>query len=157
VRTLPGEIRGDAAGQIEARTWAEAGEPYAERVLAKLERYAPGIRGLVLDRAILTPADLERRNPNLVGGDSLGGSMHPAQSFLFRPFAEVRDYETGIDRLLMVGAATWPGAGVNAISGYNVAHKLLAPPRRRSEDVALGLSAVRAAAAPLVRSARLRR
>ena len=27
----------------------------------------------------------------------------------------------------MTGAATWPGAGVNALSGYNVAQKLLAP------------------------------
>ncbi len=157
VRALPAEIRGDAAGMIEARDWSEAAEPYADRVLAKLERYAPGIRELVLDRAVLTPADLERHDANLAGGDSISGSMHLRQNFLFRPFPAVADYETGIDRLLMVGAATWPGAGVNAISGYNVAQKLLAPGPRRGEDLRLALSAVRAAGGPLVRAAARRR
>ena len=157
VRALPARIVGDALGQIDARSWPEAAHPYAERVLAKLERYAPGIGELVLDRAILTPADLERHNPNLVGGDSIAGSMHLGQNFLFRPFPEVRDYETGIEGLLMVGAGTWPGAGVNAISGYNVAHKLLAPPRRRGEDLRFALGAARAAAAPLARAVLRRR
>jgi phytoene dehydrogenase-like protein len=157
VRALPGTIRGDSAGEIVARDWPGAAEPYADRVLAKLERYAPGIGDLVLDRAVLTPADLERHDPNLAGGDSIAGSMHLRQNFLFRPFPNVRDYETGVDRLLMVGAATWPGAGVNAISGYNVAQKLLAPPRRRGEDAKLAVSGVRAAGGSLWRSARRRR
>ena len=157
VRALPSEIRGDAAGAIEARDWSAAAEPYADRVLAKLERYAPGIGELVLDRAVLTPADLERHDPNLAGGDSISGSMHLRQNFLFRPFPAVADYETGIDRLLMVGAATWPGAGVNAISGYNVAQKLLAPAPRWGEDLRLALSAVRAAGGPLVRAVARRR
>jgi phytoene dehydrogenase-like protein len=157
VRALPGEIRGDAAGSIDARSWPAAAEPYADRVLAKLERYAPGIGELVLERAVLTPADLERHDPNLAGGDSIAGSMHLRQNFLFRPFPAAGDYETGIDGLLMVGAATWPGAGVNALSGYNVAHKLLAPARRRGDDVKLALSAARAAGGPLVRAAVRRR
>ncbi len=157
VRALPAAIRGDAAGAIEARDWAAAAEPYADRVLAKLERYAPGIGELVLDRAVMTPADLERHNANLGGGDSIAGSMHLRQNFLFRPFPAVADYQTGIESLLMVGAATWPGAGVNALSGYNVAHKLLAPEPRRGEDLRLVLSAMRAAAGPLVRAAARRR
>jgi phytoene dehydrogenase-like protein len=148
VRSVPGRIAGDALGEIEARSWEQAAEPFVDRVLAKLDRYAPGIGELVLDRAILTPAELEARNPNLVGGDSLAGSMHLSQNFVLRPFAEVADYETGIDGLLMVGAATWPGAGVNAISGFNVARKLLAPQPRLREDTRLALNAVRAAAAP---------
>jgi phytoene dehydrogenase-like protein len=157
VRALPAEIRGDAAGAIEARDWSAAAEPCADRVLAKLERYAPGIGDLVLDRAVLTPADLERHDPNLAGGDSIAGSMHLRQNFLFRPFPALADYETGVDGLLMVGAATWPGAGVNALSGYNVAHKLLGPAPRRGDDARLVLSAVRAAGAPLVRAAARRR
>jgi phytoene dehydrogenase-like protein len=157
VRALPSRIRGDASGEIEARDWDQAREPYVDRVLAKLERYAPGIGDLVLDRAALTPADLERHNPCLAGGDSIAGSMHLRQNFLFRPFPGVHDYETGIDRLLMLGAATWPGAGVNAISGYNVARKLLAPPTRRRDDARLALSALRAAGAAVARGARRRR
>jgi phytoene dehydrogenase-like protein len=83
--------------------------------------------------------------------------MHLRQNFLFRPFPAARDYETGIDRLLMLGAATWPGAGVNAISGYNVAHKLLAPRVRRADDARLAASALRAAGGALWRGARRRR
>jgi phytoene dehydrogenase-like protein len=153
VRALPATIAGDALGEIDARGWDAAAEPYADRVLAKLERYAPGIRELVLDRAVLSPAELERRNPNLVGGDSIAGSMHLRQNFGFRPFPEVSDYETGVEGLLMVGAATWPGGGVNAISGYNVARKLLTPTRRRSDDARLALDVAKAGVA-LVRRRR---
>jgi phytoene dehydrogenase-like protein len=103
---------------------------YADRVMEKLERYAPGTSERVLARAVITPAELERRNPNLVGGDSLGGSMHLRQNFVFRPFPGVRDYESGVPGLYMTGASTWPGAGVNALSGYNVAAKLLGRRRR---------------------------
>jgi phytoene dehydrogenase-like protein len=127
VRTLPSQIRGDAAGEIAARDWDAAAEPYADRVLAKLERYAPGVGGLVSAFAVLTPAELERRNPNLVGGDSLSGSMHMRQNLRLRPFPGAHDYETGVGGLLMTGAACWPGAGVNALSGYHVARKLTAP------------------------------
>jgi phytoene dehydrogenase-like protein len=149
VRALPAEISGDALGKIEGRSWADAAEPYADRVLAKLERYAPGISELVLDRAVLSPADLQRHDPNLHGGDSIAGSMHLSQNFLLRPFPEVRDYETGVDGLLMLGASTWPGAGVNAISGYNVARKLLAPAGDRKQDLKLALGAARAGARAL--------
>jgi phytoene dehydrogenase-like protein len=152
VRALPAQIAGDALSEIGAREWEHAAEPYADRVMAKLDRYAPGIGDLVLDRAVLSPAELERHNPNLAGGDSIAGSMHLRQNFLFRPFPEVSDYETGLPGLLMVGAATWPGAGVNAISGYNVAQKLLAPAPRRLTDAKLALGLARAAAGPLVRA-----
>ncbi len=108
----------------------DAPESYAEQVMEKLERYAPGVGARVLGRAVLTPAELERRNPNLVGGDSIAGSMHLRQNFVLRPFPGVRDYESGVGALYMTGASTWPGAGVNALSGYNVARKLLARGRR---------------------------
>ena len=126
VRTLPSRIRGDGDGEIAERDWAGAAEPYADRVLAKLERYAPGVGALVSARAVLSPADLEHRNPNLVGGDSLAGSMHLSQNLRLRPFAGAHDYETSVEGLLLTGASCWPGAGVNALSGYHVAHKLTA-------------------------------
>ena len=126
VRALPSEIEGDAAGEIDATAWDDAADPYADRVLAKLEEYAPGIEDAVLDREVFTPADLERSNPNLVGGDSVAGSHHLRQNFLWRPFADWQNYETPLEDLYMVGAATWPGAGVNALSGYLAAQSLTA-------------------------------
>lgn len=143
VRTLPSQILGDEEGRIAATRWDDAAQPYADRVLERLEAYAPGLAERILDRTVLSPADLERHNPNLVGGDSIAGSMHLRQNFVFRPFPEARDYESGVPGLLMTGASTWPGAGVNAISGYNVARKLLAADTTRRGDARLVLDAAR--------------
>lgn len=124
VRTLPSEIEGDAAGEIDATDWEAAAEPFADRVMEKLERYAPGVREHVRDRAVFSPADLEAHNPNLVGGDSVSGSHHLKQNFLWRPVAGWSRYRTPVDDLYVCGASTWPGAGVNAASGYLVADQL---------------------------------
>ena len=124
VRVLPAEIRGDAAGTIAARNWNEAKEPYAERVLDLLERYAPGTRDRILGRAIVSPQDLERENPNLIGGDNLSGSHHLDQNFVFRPVSGASRYRTPVDRLYICGASTWPGAGTGAGSGYMLAGML---------------------------------
>jgi phytoene dehydrogenase-like protein len=156
VRALPGTIAGDALGEISAGSWNRAAEPYAERVIAKLERYAPGIGRLVLDRAVLSPAELERRNPNLVGGDSIAGSMHLRQNFVFRPFPALGDYGSGIAGLLMVGASTWPGAGVNGLSGYNVAQKLIALSSPRVQQARLARDAARGLGRLAVAGARRR-
>lgn len=128
VRALPSEIAGDAAGEITARDWDEAKEAVADRVMAKLAEYAPGVQDLVTTRTVLSPADLERDNPNLVGGDSIGGSHHLSQNFLFRPFPGWSTYDTPIEALHMVGAGTWPGGGTNAASGYLAAQRLVDPP-----------------------------
>lgn len=130
VRMLPASIRADAGGEIEAREWSEAKRPYAERVLAKLEAYAPGLRERVIDWAVLAPDDLEAADPNLVGGDSVGGSHHLAQNALFRPAPGMSGYRLPVHGLHMVGAGTWPGAGVNAISGRLVALRLIRAGRR---------------------------
>jgi len=124
VRMVPGTIRGDAAGRIEARDWEDAKGPMAERVLDMLERYAPGLRGRILGQAVVSPRDLEADNPNLVGGDQVCGSHHPAQNFLFRPVAGRSDWSTPLQGLYHIGAATWPGAGTGAGSGTMLAERL---------------------------------
>jgi len=127
VRALPSEIEGDAAGEITATDWEAAAGPYADRVLEKLEAYAPGIAAQVVDRAVFSPADLEAHNPNLVGGDSISGSHHLGQNFLWRPFAGWSRYRTPVEDLYVCGASTWPGAGVNGASGYLLAQQLTEP------------------------------
>ncbi len=118
VRVLPAEVTGDAAGKIKAASWDKIKDAYADRVTSIIERYAPGFSQRVLARAVFSPADLERENPNLIGGDNLGGSHHLDQFFLFRPVPRWSRYRTPVDRLHLVGASTWPGAGVGAGSGY---------------------------------------
>ncbi len=89
-----------------------------------LELYAPGLRQSILGRYVLSPADLEQANPNLVGGDSLAGSHHLLHQFMFRPFLGWSRYATPIPRLYLSGAATWPGAGTGAGSGWILGHML---------------------------------
>ncbi len=124
VRTVPGDIRGDAAGEIDATDWAQATEPFADRVLAKLERFAPGVSERVVGRYAMSPADLEAHNANLLGGDSLGGSVHLRQNLLFRPFPGWSRYEMPVENLYLCGASTWPGPGNNGTSGWLLAERL---------------------------------
>jgi phytoene dehydrogenase-like protein len=127
VRALPARPTGDEAGELDVGdgSWDALGERYAARVLDKLESYAPGLRRRIRAQTVLTPADLERANPNLVGGDSLGGSMHLAQSFVLRPRTR-----TAVPGLWLTGTATWPGAGINALPGDHTASAVLADARR---------------------------
>jgi phytoene dehydrogenase-like protein len=73
---------------------------------------------------VLSPEDLEAYNPNLIGGDSLGGSHHPMQFAGLRPFPGWTKYRTPVEGLFMCGASTWPGAGVGAGSGYMLGKRL---------------------------------
>jgi phytoene dehydrogenase-like protein len=125
VRMAPGTIRGDAKSEITATDWAGAAAPFAARALDILERHAPGIRAKILASRIVTPQDLEAENPNLVGGDQVGGSHHLAQHFIFRPMRGHADGSTPIRNLHLTGAAVWPGAGTGAGPGFLLAQKLV--------------------------------
>lgn len=124
VRMVPGQIKGDAAGEITATEWTEAAQPMAERALDLLETYAPGTRAKILGQHIVTPAMLEADNPNLVGGDQVCGSHHLNQHFMFRPLRGFADGSTPIRDLYHTGAAVWPGAGTGAGAGYLLGQKL---------------------------------
>lgn len=125
VRALPGRPARDVGGELAPGSWDDIKEAYADRVIRKIARYAPNVQRATLARAVLSPVDLERDNPNLVGGDSVSGSHHLDQNYLFRPVPGWSRYRTPIDRLYLVGAATWPGGGLNATSGYLLADMLL--------------------------------
>ena len=113
VRVLPAEIAGDAAGEIAPDHW-DAGQGALRRPRHRHHRDAmrPGLRQKILGRSVFSPLDLERENPNLVGGDQICGSHHLSQNFLFRPARGFARWNTPVEKLHLVGAATWPGAGV---------------------------------------------
>lgn len=125
VRMAPGQITGDAAQEITATTWDHAAQPFANRVLDLLDRYAPGTRAKILGQHIVTPQMLEADNPNLVGGDQVCGSHHLHQHFLNRPVRGFADGKTPIKNLYHTGAAVWPGGGTGAGSGTLLAKKLV--------------------------------
>ncbi|MGN6305012.1 MAG: phytoene desaturase family protein [Mesorhizobium sp.] len=123
-RVVPAEIKGDAAGVIGERDWETVREAYADRAIAIIERHAPGLSAKIIRRTVMSPLDLERGNANLVGGDQICGSHHLAQNFLFRPAPGFADWSTPVKNFHLAGAATWPGAGVGAGSGFLLARQL---------------------------------
>lgn len=118
VRVLPKHVGGDAAGQIKSTDWQKIKDAYADRVVDLIEAYASGAKKNILGRAVFSPDDLESENACLIGGDNLSGSHHLDQNFMFRPVAGYSRYKMPMNRLYMCGAATWPGAGTGAGSGY---------------------------------------
>ena len=94
----------------------------ATRIENQIERFAPGFRDLILGRSVMPPAELERHNPNLVGGDISGGANNLAQLFARPTF---RLYRTSSPELFLCSSSTPPGAGVHGMCGYFAAQAAL--------------------------------
>jgi phytoene dehydrogenase-like protein len=95
-----------------------------ERIEAQVERFAPGFRELVLARSVRPPAELERHNANLVGGDINGGALDLRQ-VLLRPMLRASPYRTPTRGLYLCSASTSPGPGVHGMCGYHAARAAL--------------------------------
>ncbi len=114
------------AGQHTA--WAYCHVPHGStvdmlpRVEQQIERFAPGFRERVLARHVMTPADLERYNPNLVGGD-IGAGVTDLRQFVLRPTR--RWYSTPSPGVYICSASTPPGVGVHGMCGYFAAERAL--------------------------------
>lgn len=124
----PRQVKGDAARAIDVPadgSWTEAlREAYADRIEAILAQHIDGFRESVIARRAYSPADLERMNMNLVGGDPYGGSCALDQFFLWRPFKSSVNHRTEMANLWHIGASTHPGPGLGGGSGYLVAQKI---------------------------------
>lgn len=131
LQELPWRIKGDAAGELDAGdgSWTELlRERYADRIQARIAEHVTDLESSILGRVVLSPADLQAANVNLVHGDPYSGSLALDQNFLWRPFAQQPGHRTAVDRLFHIGASTWPGPGLGAGSGTLVAQELLRPP-----------------------------
>jgi phytoene dehydrogenase-like protein len=95
-------------------------EDLTEVVERQVERFAPGFATRILARHVTKAADLERYNPNYVGGAIAGGVNDLFQLFT-RPVARFNPYTTPNPRVLICSASTPPGAGVHGMCGYYAA------------------------------------
>jgi phytoene dehydrogenase-like protein len=95
-----------------------------ERIEAQIERFAPGFRDRILAKRTAGTAELERWNPNLVGGDINGGYMDLRQLFT-RPMPRPNPYSTPARGLYICSSSTPPGGGVHGMSGYLAARVAL--------------------------------
>jgi phytoene dehydrogenase-like protein len=126
LQELPWQVKGDAAGELDAGdgVWtAELRERYADRIQARMARHIPNLESSIQKRVAISPADLWSTNVNLVRGDPYGGSLALDQSFLWRA-----PHRTPVKGVWHVGASTHPGPGLGGGSGALVAQQLLEPP-----------------------------
>jgi phytoene dehydrogenase-like protein len=113
-------------------SWDDDGrrDAIGDGVLATLEAYAPGIGGLVLEREVLTPLDLER-DYGLTGGHPLHAEPGLDQFFLWRPLLGHARYRLPIDGLYLCSSGAHPGGGITGQPGQNAAREILADLKRR--------------------------
>jgi phytoene dehydrogenase-like protein len=95
-----------------------------ERVESQIERFAPGFRERILACSARTTAELERDNPNLVGGD-IGGGANLLGQLIARPSLRRVPYRTPLPWLYLCSAATPPGGGVHGMCGHLAAKAAL--------------------------------
>jgi len=93
-----------------------------ERIENQIERFAPGFRSRILSRSALSPAQMERHNANLIGGDITGGVQTLSQLFT-RP--TIHTYKTPIENVYICSSSTPPGGGVHGMCGYHAARTAL--------------------------------
>ncbi len=135
----PTRVVDSGQGRTVVWTYAHVPHGYTEprqglvtsMIEAQIERFAPGFRDRIVDRVATTPADLERWNPNLIGGDIAGGAMTGLQSLL-RPGLTAsphrlpqRSAHRSGPCLYLASSSTPPGAGVHGMPGYWAARAVL--------------------------------
>jgi phytoene dehydrogenase-like protein len=127
-------------------SWDDHKESWADKVVADLLEYAPNLDGHILDRAIITPLDLER-DYMITAGNIFHGQMYFDQLFSARPLPSISSYRTPIAGYYLCGAGMHPGGGVMGAPGHNAAQAVLADsspgaetqPRARNGRTSKGL------------------
>ncbi|HKD34182.1 MAG TPA: NAD(P)/FAD-dependent oxidoreductase [Gaiellaceae bacterium] len=111
--------------------WDEAArDRVAGETVRTLEAYAPGLAERVVERRVVTPADLER-DYGLTGGHPMHGEHALDQFFAWRPLLGHARYRlAGIRGLYLCGAGAHPGGGITGGPGRLAARAILSDARR---------------------------
>ncbi|WP_116452501.1 phytoene desaturase family protein [Blastococcus litoris] len=106
--------------------WDALAEQEAQRLIAEVDRFAPGFAASVRETYVQTPLALEREL-SLLRGNVMHVEMGLASMFAFRPTPALSGYSVpGLAGLYLAGASTHPGGGVSGNSGRTAARVLLA-------------------------------
>jgi phytoene dehydrogenase-like protein len=101
--------------QLDGGWTEERRQELYDKVVAQLEKYAPGIGSTIVGKELLSPKDLEERY-GLWGGHLHHGE-HAADQLLMRPTPECASYATPVAGLFLVGSGAHPGGGVTGAPG----------------------------------------
>jgi phytoene dehydrogenase-like protein len=109
--------------------WSALAAPAAERLLAAVDRFAPGFTASIRETYVQTPVRLEQELA-LPRGNVMHVEMGLASMFGLRPTPALSAYRVpGLAGLYLAGASTHPGGGVSGNSGRTAARQVLADRR----------------------------
>ncbi|HTB53177.1 MAG TPA: NAD(P)/FAD-dependent oxidoreductase [Ferruginibacter sp.] len=90
----------------------------------QVERFAPGFKERILAKHTMNTVEIEKYNPNYIGGDINGGIIDLGQLFT-RPALRYSPYRTSAKGLYICSSSTPPGGGVHGMCGFNAANRVL--------------------------------
>lgn len=96
----------------------------ADRVIDKLNDYAPNLKQSIIARQVESPAELSERI-GAYKGNYYHIDMTLEQMIFFRPLPELANYKTPIEGLYLTGAGTHPGGSISGMPGRNCARVFL--------------------------------
>lgn len=125
--------------------WEERKGEVAAANLAHLRRLAPNLTDeKILGSAVVSPVDIERKNPHMWHGTAHGGDRGLANSGPLRPAAGWAQHRLPIAGLYQTGATTHPGGSISGAPGRNAAVVLLHDLGTSIEEVVAGARRPRA-------------
>ena len=106
--------------------WDEKKEAVSEAQWKYFRKFCPNLTDdKVLKKFVMSPLDLERKNPSFWHGSIHGGASDPSQSGAMRPMVGYAQYRMPIPGLYQTGATTYPGGSVTGAPGRNAAVVML--------------------------------
>ena len=110
--------------------WSYTHVPYGsdvdvqQRVIAQIERFAPGFRDRIVAVRQVTAAELSRYNRNYHGGDFSAGAVNLRQ-LLMRPTLAVDPHRTPVRGMYLASSSAPPGPWVHGLAGWYAARSAL--------------------------------
>ncbi|HWP71653.1 MAG TPA: NAD(P)/FAD-dependent oxidoreductase [Gemmatimonadaceae bacterium] len=99
-------------------------DAFGNAVIDAIAQFAPNIRDIIVDKQVLTPADIERIT-GLTEGNIFQGELALHQLFFLRPSPGWAQYRTPVKGLWQCGSGTHPGGGIMGAGGRLAALEIL--------------------------------
>jgi len=91
-----------------------------EKIEEQIERFAPGFREIIVARNIMSPKDVEKDNPNCVGGDVTAGRQS-LRRLIYPEFSCI----TPLENVFLCSAVISPGPGVHGMCGVRASRSVM--------------------------------
>lgn len=106
--------------------WDTLKNKVSDAQLSYLRKFAPNLTDdKILAKFVMSPLDLERKNPSFWHGSIHAGASDPSQSGAMRPAPGWSQYRMPIPGLYQTGSCTYPGGSVTGAPGRNAATIML--------------------------------